>query len=258
MKKLPAFLLALTMIAGFACTSASAESPLLQTEPDLEDSPEWVGKLDAAQDAQQLFVVAGVGETTAYISMHRKDASGNWKQIITTPGFISELGKEKEGDGKTPVGTFRFNAAFGIDGDPGCAIPYLQVTEDDYWSGDQREDYHYNEMVSIKDYPDLDTTDSERIMDYPVHYQLCLNVSYNEECIPGLGSAIFLHCLGPCKPFTRGCIAIPKDQMITVMQNVSPDCVVVIDALEKISPETWADWGFAPSEAASAVGDGSK
>ena len=170
MKKLPAFLLVLTMIAGFACTSVLAESPLLQTEPDLEDSPEWVGKLDAAQDAQQLFVVAGVGETTAYISMHRKDASGNWKQIITTPGFISELGKEKEGDGKTPVGTFRFNAAFGIDGDPGCAIPYLQVTEDDYWSGDQREGYHYNEMVSIKDYPDLDTTDSERIMDYPVHY----------------------------------------------------------------------------------------
>ena len=225
---------------------------LAENRVPVEDSPEWVGKLEQAQDAEQLFVIAGVGETTAYISMHEKDASGNWKQIITTPGFISEMGKEREGDGKTPVGTFHFNYAFGIADDPGCAIPYDQVDGDSWWSSDQREGYHYNQMVDIKDYPDLDTTDSERIMDYPVHYQYCLNVSYNEEGIPGLGSAIFLHCLGPQKPFTKGCIAIPKDQMILVMQNVSPDCVVVIDSLEKLSPETWAEWGFAPTEAAPA------
>ncbi|MBR4473324.1 MAG: alpha/beta fold hydrolase [Oscillospiraceae bacterium] len=213
-----------------------------------ENSPEWVEKLDAARDADQLFVVAGVGETTAYVSMHEKDASGTWKQIMTTPGFMNELGKTKEGDSKTPVGVFRFNAAFGIKEDPGCAIPYLQVTEDNYWSGDAREGYHYNQMVSIKDYPDLDLKDSEWIVDYPIHYQYCLNISYNEEGIPGLGSAIFLHCLGPCKPYTGGCVAIPRDQMITVMQHVSPDCVVVIDTLENLSPETWADWGFAPAE----------
>ena len=41
-------------------------------------------------------------------------------------------------------------------------------------------------------------------MDYPYHYQLCLNISYNEEGTPGLGSGIFLHCLGPAKPFTGG------------------------------------------------------
>ncbi len=222
---------------------------LAEDRVPVEDSPDWVAELDQAQDADQLFVVAGVGETTAYISMHEKDASGNWKQLMTTPGFISALGKEREGDGKTPVGTFRFNYAFGIAEDPGCAIPYDQVDENSWWSGDQREGYHYNEMVDMRDYPDLDTTDSERIMDYPVHYEYCLNVSYNEECIPGLGSAIFLHCLGPCKPYTGGCIAIPKDQMLTVMQCASPDCVVVIDSLEKISPETWADWGFEPTVA---------
>ena len=222
---------------------APAEDP----GAEMPDSPEWVGKLDAAQNAQQLLVVAGVGETTAYVSMHEKDASGSWKQIMTTPGFMGELGKEKEGDGKTPVGVFHFNYAFGIAEDPGCAIPYHQVGQDSYWSGDVREGYHYNQMVSLRDYPDLDLKDSERIMDYPLHYQYCLNVSYNEECIPGLGSAIFLHCLGPQKPFTSGCIAIPKDQMNTVMQNDSPDWGVVIDYLEKLSPETWADWGFEPS-----------
>ena len=60
---------------------------------------------------------------------------------MTTPGFIgkSGLGKTKEGDGKTPVGTFHFNATFGIADDPGCKIPYTKVDDDTYWSGDQRE-----------------------------------------------------------------------------------------------------------------------
>ena len=34
------------------------------------DSPDWVGELEAAKDANQLFVVAGIGGTTAYVSMH--------------------------------------------------------------------------------------------------------------------------------------------------------------------------------------------
>lgn len=210
-----------------------------------EDSPEWVGKLEQAKDADQLFVVAGIGETTAYVSMHQKDENGNWKQIITTPGYIGKngLGKTKEGDAMTPIGTFHFNYAFGINEDPGCtAFDYQQVTDDDYWSGDQREGYHYNEMVSIKDLPDLNTEDSEHIVDYPVHYQYCLNISWNEDGTPGAGSAIFLHCLGPQKPYTGGCVAIPKDQIITVLQTVDKDCVVVIDSLEKLSPELWNEW----------------
>ena len=40
-----------------------------------------------------------------------KDADGAWKQIMTTPGYIGKKGmdKEKEGDAKTPTGTYHFN-----------------------------------------------------------------------------------------------------------------------------------------------------
>ena len=31
------------------------------------------------------------------------------------------------------------------------------------------------------------------------------------------------------------------------MQRVKPDCVVVIDTLERLSPDTWQSWGFEPS-----------
>ena len=100
-------------------------------------SPDWVASLPQAAGAKQLFVVAGIGKTTAWVSMHEKDADGSWRQIMTTPGVIGKngLGKTKEGDGMTPVGAFRFNAAFGIAADPGCAIPYKQVDENIYWSG---------------------------------------------------------------------------------------------------------------------------
>ncbi len=245
-RKLAAVILAGSCVMAWAMGSAAETVDLSEAE----DSPEWVSNLEEAAEAEQLFVVAGVGQTTAYISMHQKDENGVWKQIITTPGYIGKYGldKEKEGDAKTPTGTFHFNYAFGIAEDPGCAIPYQQVNDDDYWSGDQREGYNYNQMVSIKDLPDLNTEDSEHIVDYTYQYQYCLNISYNEEGTPGLGSAIFLHCLGPQKPYTGGCVAIPKDQMVTVMKNVREDCTVVIGSLENLIPELWDEWGLAPSE----------
>ena len=209
-------------------------------------SPEWVTKLPAAQDenVKQLFVVAGLGmdKTTASISMHERSEDGTWEQILSTPGFVGKNGlcldaDHKEGCGQTPVGVYKFNKAFGIAADPGCAIPYIQVTDDTYWSGDIREGYHYNEMVNLSDYPDLDMENSEHIVDYIYQYQYCLNISFNEDGTAGRGSAIFLHSFGPTKPYTGGCVALPEYMMKMVMTNVDPDCVVVIDTLENMGGE---------------------
>ncbi len=206
------------------------------SEGNYETSPAWVQRLPEAQEANQLFVVAGIGHTTAWVSMHERDWNGNWKEVMTTPGIIGKngLGKNKEGDGMTPVGTFGFNAAFGIAPDPGCAIPYRQADENIYWSGDVRPGMKYNEMVDIRSLPGLDKENSERIVDYNPQYIYCLNISYNAEGLPGAGSAIFLHSFGPQKPYTGGCVAIPLDKMEFVMKHVRPDCVVVINDLEKL------------------------
>ena len=205
------------------------------------ESPEWVTNLPQAQNESttQLFVVAGMGmdKTTATVSLHVKDEDGNWMQVLSTPGFVGKNGlcldaDHAEGCGQTPIGVYRFNKAFGIASDPGCRMEYIQVGEDTYWSGDENE--HYNEMVNINDYPDLDMTNSEHIVDYAYQYQYCLNISFNEEGTAGRGSAIFLHCFGPVKPYTGGCVAIPENIMKLVMQNVTEDCVVVIDTVENL------------------------
>ena len=203
------------------------------------DSPAWVADLPAAQEAGQLFVVAAMGmdKTTAYITMHQKDADGNWKQILSTPGFVGKNGlcadaDHKEGCAQTPIGVYHFNKAFGIAPDPGCALPYIQVDENTYWSGDP--DRQYNEMVDIREVPDLVMDDSEHIVDYEYQYQYCLNISFNEEGTPGRGSAIFLHCFGPAKPYTGGCVAVPENIMRMIMRQVSPECAVIIDTFENL------------------------
>ena len=203
------------------------------------DSPEWVVNLPAAQEADQLFIVAAMGmdKTTAYITMHRKDDNGVWKQILSTPGFVGKNGlcpdaDHKEGCAQTPVGIYHFNKAFGIAPDPGCALPYLQVDDNTYWSGDP--DRQYNQMVDIRDVPDLVMDDSEHIVDYEYQYQYCLNISFNEDGTPGRGSAIFLHCFGPAKPYTGGCVAVPENIMRMIMQQVSPECVVIIDTFDNL------------------------
>ena len=199
-------------------------------------SPAWAQALAEKNGAEQLFTVAVYQGSSAWISMHEKDASGEWKMILSTPGFIGlkGLGKTREGDAMTPVGVFTFNRAFGIAPDPGCAIPYVQADENTYWSGDMAEGMHYNELVSLNDLPGLNKDDSEHILDYTYQYQYCLNISYNDACVPGAGSAIFLHCMGDRKPYTGGCVAIPMEQMLFVMRHVQPGCVVVIDTMENL------------------------
>lgn len=210
-----------------------------------KDSPEWVSSLSQAQDKsiKQLFVVAGMGKqlTTATISMHERDENEAWRQVLSTPGYVGRDGlcpdsEHEEGDfAKTPIGVYKFNKAFGIADDPGCAMEYTKIDDDAYWSGDMREGMHYNELVSIKELPDLNTEDSEHIIEYDFQYQYCLNISFNEEGTPGRGSAIFLHCLDPAKPYTGGCVAIPEYAMIEVVKRVSPNCVVVIDTLDNMN-----------------------
>ena len=237
MKKWVVAIMALMMGAlAFGCAEAGAQEP----------SPGWVQELPAAREAEQIFVVAGIGHTTAWVSMHEKDTNGNWKQLMTTPGFIGKngLGKVREGDGKTPVGVFRFDAAFGIAPDPGCAIPYQQVDGNFYWSGDPRPGMRYNRMVDIRELPGLDTEASEHLVDYNPHYTYAMNMGYNADCTVGRGSALFLHCLAPMKPYTGGCVAIPVDKMRFVLRAVRPGCVVVIDSLKNLSPAACAEWGI--------------
>ena len=214
----------------------SSENNLHIQNQKIVDSPEWFKKLDAAKDCEQLIVVAGVGETTCYVSMHEKDADGNWKMILQAPGYVGleGMGKADSYHATTPIGTFTIDKAFGIADDPGCQMEYTKVTEDDYWSGDMREGMHFNEFININDVPDLDKDSSEHLIDYTYEYTYCLNMGYNSECVPGEGSCFFFHCMSLVKPYKGGCVAVNEAVMRLIMQKVRDGCKITINKAEAL------------------------
>ena len=191
-------------------------------------SPGRVAEL--AGGAGQLVLITGTGGSNARLSLHERDGDGTWRQVLSTRAYVGKkgFGKTKEGDMKTPVGTFRFTMAFGIQPDPGAPMGYTQVDSSHYWCGDSNSP-HYNQFVSTRDHNDFNKKDSEHIIDYTTAYAYAMNISYNEDGRPGLGSAIFLHCQTKNK-FTAGCVAIPEKDMIAVLRRTRPGCAVVLEA----------------------------
>ena len=238
-KRIYALALLLVMIVavcGCGADKDKGEAELYMQHQKVRTSPDWVKALPAAgeKDTEQLIVVAGVDKTTAYVTAHEKDENGEWQQVLATPGFI---GLEGLGDANidatyTPVGTFTIDKAFGLAADPGCQMDYTQVDDSYYWSGDPREGMHFNELVSVKDLPDLDTENSERISDYDYAYQYVLNMGHNSECEEKKGFAFFLHCFRLNRTYTGGCVGIPESMMKEIMQWVKPGCRITIDSLE--------------------------
>ncbi len=216
--------------------SKTDTNDLYITEQTVVDSPDWLTKLDAVKDADQLIVVAGVGDTTAYISMHEKNKDGKWQMLLETPGYtgLEGMGDADCDHARTPTGTFTIDKAFGIADDPGCQMEYTKVTQDHYWSGDSREGMHFNEFVNIKDVPGLDPDECEHIVDYKYEYRYCLNMGYNKECIPQKGSCFFFHCTGLSKPYTGGCVAVNESMMKLIMQKVKNGCKITIDKVDKL------------------------
>ena len=200
-------------------------------------SSSWVAELDVAQGASQMIIVTAekMGTIDVTVSMHTKDENGFWVENYKTPGQIGRngLGKEKEGDGKTPIGVFTFTKAFGILPNPGItSMPYLQVDETHHWVDDPESKY-YNQCVSTRDVePDWNST--EHLYKYVGDYNYSLSTSYNKECTPYVGCAIFLHCTVKDFRPTSGCIAIPEEYMVETMVHLRSDCIIVIDTTENI------------------------
>ncbi|MCR5640320.1 MAG: S-layer protein, partial [Lachnospiraceae bacterium] len=64
-------------------------------------------------------------------------------------------------------------------------------------------------------------------------YNYVLALDYNSACVPGAGSAMFLHCYAGIP--SQGCITIPQEYMVQLLQNISSDCAIIIDTEENLS-----------------------
>jgi L,D-peptidoglycan transpeptidase YkuD (ErfK/YbiS/YcfS/YnhG family) len=179
----------------------------------------------------RLIFVKYTGGTRANVVMWKKYNAGGkmrWEKIVSCSGYVGKngIGKTREGDMRTPTGGFPITKAFGRRRSPCTAgIAYTVLNPYLYWSG---EPGTYNTLVDSRRLGHV-PSNSEHLIDYDPAYNYALAIGYNPGNIVGKGSAIFLRCAAGEDTFTGGSVAIPEENMKTVMEMVHPSCAVVLD-----------------------------
>lgn len=143
---------------------------------------------------------------------------------IKTHAYIGKNGvtnNKIEGDGKTPLGEFELGIILSMQKD---------ITENMYWVDDPKSKY-YNRLVDITKVQ-KDWNSAEHLIDYPIEYEYLIEIKTNPNNIAGKGSAIFLHCENK-KP-TAGCIAIDRNIMKKMIENIDDKTKIIINYCKKI------------------------
>ena len=183
--------------------------------------------LDCAGSTDQIVLVEYQGGSKALLTIHEKK-SGVWKQLYSCTAYVGSngIGKTREGDKKTPTGTFNLTQPFGIKADPGANSAYTKVTKYHYWCGTSGSEY-YNQMIDTRKISRARTSSDEYLINYKGYYNYCMFIDYNKNGDAGKGSCIFLHCTGS-KKSTAGCIAVPENVMKNIIRWAEPGAKIVI------------------------------
>lgn len=184
-------------------------------------------QLDAAAQTEQIVLVEYKSGSKATLSVHEKQ-DGKWVQLFETPAYVGKNGidKTKEGDKRTPTGTFNLTTPFGIKADPGAQMPYTKVTKYHYWCGSSDSEY-YNKLVTSTETGRKWTKSDEHLIDYKGYYNYALFIDYNAAGEAGKGSCIFLHCKGS-KSYTAGCVAVSEASMKKIVKWAKSGAKIVI------------------------------
>jgi len=137
---------------------------------------------------------------------------GNWSAPFGhgRDGTV-EGAKGREGDGKTPLG--RYHLRFGLYRadrlpQPDTALTIHALQPDDGWC-DSTDHPAYNRFVQLP-FP----ASHETLWREDGVYDVILVMSHNDSPpVPGLGSAVFIHCRQPDHRPTLGCLALGAPDM---------------------------------------------
>jgi L,D-peptidoglycan transpeptidase YkuD (ErfK/YbiS/YcfS/YnhG family) len=173
--------------------------------------------------ARQLIIVTAASHSTTYATLqayrvsggHRVRVYGPWTARVGYNG-IARPGKKREGDGRTPSGTWGFSFFFGVHPDRDFAFPFRHAYRYDFWDDDASSP-RYNEWVDARKHNP--GARPEAMHQVPA-YDYSAVIMYNATRTPGLGSAIFLH-VGTGSA-TAGCVSLPLAKLLKIMRWLRP------------------------------------
>ena len=134
--------------------------------------------------------------------------------------------KKKEGDKKTPKGTFELeNLYFRKDRKqkPLTLLKCIKINENMGWCDDIRYPKKYNKLIKIKK-----KIKHEKLKRKDYKYNFLIPIKYNfKKPIIGLGSCIFIHLTKNYKP-TAGCVALKEKDFLIILKLIKKNSKIKI------------------------------
>ena len=125
---------------------------------------------------------------------------------------------KKEGDRKTPKGTFEIgNLYFRKDRvkKPITLLKCIEIKNNTGWCNDSRFPKKYNKLIKRDN-----KTKHETLKRKDYKYDYLIPIKYNfKKPIPGKGSCIFIHLTKKYKP-TAGCVAINEKDFLILLKLI--------------------------------------
>jgi L,D-peptidoglycan transpeptidase YkuD (ErfK/YbiS/YcfS/YnhG family) len=133
-------------------------------------------------------------------------------------GKKGSTANKKEGDKKTPKGTFEIeNLYFRKDRreKPSTLLKCIEIKKDMGWCNDIRFPGKYNKLFKIKN-----RIKYEKLKRNDYKYDFLIPIKYNfKKPITGKGSCIFIHLTRDYKP-TAGCIALKEKDFLILIKLI--------------------------------------
>lgn len=142
---------------------------------------------------------------------------------------------KKEGDDTTPIGEFLFREVFyRADritlGQLKPGLPCRALQQNDGWCDDINSD-DYNKYITLPY-----AHNHENLWREDNIYDIIIVIGYNDNPIlKGKGSAIFLHIARENYEPTAGCIALAKEDLLTIVPQLGAETKIKIDSLEIVT-----------------------
>ena len=134
--------------------------------------------------------------------------------------------KKKEGDKKTPKGTFEIQHLYfrkDRKKKPSTLLKCIEIKKNMAWCDDSSFPKKYNKLCKIEK-----NTRSEKLARRDSKYDFLIPIKYNfKKPISGRGSCIFIHLTKDYRP-TAGCIALKEKDFLIMLKLIRKNSKIKI------------------------------
>jgi L,D-peptidoglycan transpeptidase YkuD (ErfK/YbiS/YcfS/YnhG family) len=194
--------------------------------------------------ARQLVTVQASSDTSTSVVLTAYDRTGrSWRAVFSVPAVIGRTGLawgrglhneadrapgkvlKREGDGKTPAGTFAILNSMGTPPRDSVRtrLAYERITGELVCIDDANSE-HYNLVLSSAKAASGGLLPShEDMLRTYILYRYVVRIGHNtDRPVPGAGSCIFLHIWPGSGSHTAGCTAVSEESMLRFLAWADP------------------------------------